>query len=81
MRNTQRELQMSGRDPKQPKSVHSADNCPAHPLHLETFVYRKPKCGSWFHLCLNTESAKGIRESHDAGAVSLFQALVFPVPI
>lgn len=62
LRNTQRELQMSGRDPKQPKSVHSADNCPAHPLNLETFVYRKPKYGSWFHLFLNTVSQRNKRE-------------------
>lgn len=81
LHNTRRELQMSGRDPKQPKSVHSAGNCPAYPLHLETFVYRKLQCVYCFYLFLNTESAKGITESHGAGAVSLIQELVFPVSV
>lgn len=59
---------------KQPKSVHSAGSCPARLLHLDTFslVYTKLSVAH-FYLFLNTESAKGVTESHNAVAVSVLQ--------
>jgi len=66
----------------QPKSAYSAGSCPARLLHLDSFssCLQKTECGSLFYLFSNTESAKGITESHRAISVSVLQNWCPPSP-